>query len=135
MTLNIGDEASRKKIITGEDIDRFAEIIDDYNPIHLDEAAAEKSVFGKRIAHGFLSAGLISGVLGSVFPGPGTIYISQDLHFVSPVFINDEIEAKVVIEEILNPTKGIYKVKTQCINQSGVVVVDGEAVIKYKGVE
>lgn len=129
--LTIGQTASFAKTVTEADISSFAGVSGDFNPIHIDEQEAQKSIFGRRIAHGMLSASFISTVIGMYLPGRGTIYLSQSLQFVGPVFIGDTITAQVTVAEIINENKGIYKLKTQCINQEGKPVIDGEAVVKY----
>ena len=129
--LTIGQSASFTKRITENDINAFAEISGDFNPIHVNEEAAKKSVFGRRIAHGMLSASFISAVLGMYLPGEGTIYLGQDLKFLKPVDIGDEITAKVTVAEVVNEDKGIYKLSTQCFNQKEEMVIDGEATVKY----
>ncbi len=129
--LEIGKSATFTKKITESDINAFAEVSGDFNPIHVDEEAAKKSVFGRRIAHGMLSASFISAVLGMYLPGEGTIYLGQNLKFLKPVDIGDEITAKVTVAEAVNADKGIYKLTTQCFNQKGEMVIDGEATVKY----
>ena len=129
--LTIGQSASFTKRITENDINAFAEVSGDFNPIHVDEEAAKKSVFGRRIAHGMLSASFISAVLGMYLPGEGTIYLGQNLKFLKPVDIGDEITAKVTVVEVVNADKGIYKLATQCFNQKDEMVIDGEATVKY----
>ena len=129
--LEIGKSATFTKKITESDINAFAEVSGDFNPIHVDEEAAKKSVFGRRIAHGMLSASFISAVLGMYLPGEGTIYLGQNLKFLKPVDIGDEITAKVTVAEVVNEDKGIYKLSTQCFNQKEEMVIDGEATVKY----
>lgn len=129
--LTIGQTASFAKTVTEADISAFAGITGDFNSIHINEQEAQKSVFGRRVAHGMLSASFISTVIGMYLPGKGTIYLSQNLQFVSPVFVGDTITAQVTVIELINEKKGIYKLKTQCINQAGTPVIDGEAVVKY----
>ena len=97
--LNIGDRASISKQITERDVIRFAELTGDINPIHMDKLYAEESIFGERIAHGMLTASLISAVLGVKLPGPGNIYVSQSLKFRAPVKFGDTIEAVVEVVE------------------------------------
>ncbi|MBO4808166.1 MAG: MaoC family dehydratase [Lachnospiraceae bacterium] len=129
--LVVGQSASFTKKVTENDINAFAEISGDFNPVHMNEEAGGKSIFGGRIAHGMLSASFISAVLGTYLPGEGTIYLSQNLQFTKPVYIGDEVTAKAEVVEIINPEKGIYKIKTQCFNQKDEMVIDGEAVVKY----
>lgn len=129
--LYVGQSASMSKIFTEEDISDFAKVSGDYNPIHMDSEAAAKSRFGERIVHGMLSAGLISAVIGTKMPGDGAIYLEQTVKFLLPVYIGDEITANVEVAEIKNEEKGIYRLKTTCVNQKDEIVIDGEAVVKY----
>jgi len=126
--LNIGDRASISKLITERDVIRFAELTGDINPIHMDKLYAEQTDFGERIAHGMLTASLISAVLGIKLPGPGNIYVSQSLKFRAPVKFGDIIEAEVeVVEKI--PERNRVHLKTTCRNQDGTVVLEGEAIV------
>lgn len=125
--LKIGDKYSKSTIITEEMINGFAKYTGDNNPVHLDEKFASKTMFKKRIAHGFLIGSFISAVLGNDFPGNGTIYLSQSMKFRAPVYINDEIT--VEMEVIDFPKPGRVSLKTTCLNQDGKVVIDGEAYI------
>ncbi|GHS86441.1 dehydrogenase [Synergistales bacterium] len=133
--LSVGLSASLSRVITREDITRFAEVTGDRNPIHLDEEFARefrigKKPLGRNIAHGMLSAGMLSAVLGTQLPGPGGVYMSQTLSFKKPVFIGDTITAKVEIID-LNPEKHHIRASTVCVNQDEVVVVDGEALLYF----
>jgi 3-hydroxybutyryl-CoA dehydratase len=124
----IGDSAQLSKTIKDEDIRIFAEVTGDKNPLHLDDEFASKTIFKRRIAHGILTAGLISSVIGNRLPGNGTIYLSQTLNFLAPVYVGDEITAKVEVLQVLKEGKRL-RLKTQVINQNGTVVVDGEALV------
>ena len=124
--LKIGDSAQISKTITESDIELFAKATGDFNPIHLDQAYAEKTVFKGRIAHGVFSLGLLSNIFGNIFPGPGTIYLSQEVKFLAPVRIGDTITGRVEVIELI-PEKNRAKFKTTCINQEGKLVVDGFA--------
>ena len=104
----------------------------DINPVHLDEEAAKKGIFGKRVAHGILVSGLISAVLGNKLPGPGSIYMGQELKFLAPVFIGDTITAEVEIIDLV-PEKCRIKLNTICTNQDGKVVISGTALIMNRG--
>ncbi|HEY0729392.1 MAG TPA: MaoC family dehydratase [Pyrinomonadaceae bacterium] len=130
MKLNIGDTATRTKTITDEDVRAFAAVSGDKNPIHLDESFAANTSFGKRIAHGMLSASLISAVLANDLPGQGSIYMGQTLKFVAPVFIGDEITARVTVTSVRDD-KPIAKLETVCVNQRNEIVIKGEATIHY----
>ena len=96
----VGMTASTSKTITETDVILFAGISTDINPVHLDEEAAKNGIFKKRVAHGILVSGLISAVLGNKLPGPGSIYMGQELRFTAPVFIGDTITAEVEIIEV-----------------------------------
>lgn len=128
--LKVGQWAEVSKTITEADIVMFAGITTDCNPIHLDEEYAKKTVFKRRIAHGILVSGLISSVLAGKLPGPGCIYMGQDLKFTAPVFIGDTITARVEITE-LRDDKKIVKLSTICTNQEGKEVIVGSAVVKH----
>lgn len=122
---SVGQNASFSKTITKEDVYEFAKLSGDYNPVHLDEAEAEKSIFKKRVAHGMLCASLISTVLGTVLPGKGTIYLSQDLKFCAPVYLGDTLRATVTIKEIQPRQRAVLDTFVE--NQNGKTVISGEA--------
>ena len=127
-TINLGDSASVSKTITETDVYLFAGITGDLNPAHTDEVASGKTMFGGRIAHGMLSAGLISAVLGMQLPGPGTIYLGQELKFVKPVRFGDTVTATAtVVEKIAE--KNRLKLETIVTNQNGDVVISGFATV------
>ena len=128
----VGMKAHTSKTITETDVILFAGVSTDINPVHLDEEAAKKGIFGKRVAHGILVSGLISAVLGNKLPGPGSIYMGQNLKFLAPVFIGDTITAEVEIIELV-PEKCRIKLATTCVNQDGKVVISGEALIMNRG--
>ena len=125
MTLKIGDKFTKSKQITDGVVRAFAELSGDYNPIHLDEEFASKTRFGKRIAHGMISAALISAVLGNEFKEKKVVYMSQELRFIAPVFIDDTVTATATVKNI-REDKPIVTIETVCTNQSGEKVVTGE---------
>lgn len=127
--LQVGQSAELSKTVTEADIVLFAGVTGDFNPVHIDEEAARASPFAGRIAHGMLSGGLISAVLGTRLPGPGSIYISQTLRFIRPVHIGDTVTARVEITELLPDTRRL-RLATTCANQRGERVVTGEAEVK-----
>lgn len=129
--LKVGMTDSVVKIISGEDIDKFADISLDRNPVHLDEEYAAKTMFKKRISHGILVSGLISAVLGTKLPGEGAIYMGQELKFMAPVYIGDTITATVEIIELV-PEKNRVICSTICINQDGKQVIVGKATLLQK---
>ena len=103
----IGRKECMAKTITESDVCLFAGVTGDFNPAHMDAEWAKESVFGERIAHGMLTAGLISAVIGMKLPGPGTIYLEQEAKFLRPVKIGDTITAEVEIAEVLKEEKGV----------------------------
>jgi 3-hydroxybutyryl-CoA dehydratase len=126
--INIGDTANFQKTITETDVYLYAGITGDNNPAHINAVEAKKGRFKERIAHGMLVAGLVSAVLGVKLPGPGTIYLGQEMKFTAPVKFGDTIDAVVeVIEK--REEKNIIKLKTVCTNQDGTVVLDGIATV------
>jgi 3-hydroxybutyryl-CoA dehydratase len=126
--MTIGDTAEFAKTVSESDIYQYAGVTGDFNPAHINEAYAANTFFKTRIAHGMLSAGFISNVLGNQLPGPGAVYIRQNLNFLAPVRIGDTIKAVVEVVD-LDKDKNRVTLKTQCFNQDGTVVIDGEAAL------
>lgn len=126
--INLGDSSSFTKTVTEADITLYAGYSGDFNPAHINAVAAENGMFGRRIAHGMLSAGFISTVLGTQLPGPGTIYMGQELRFVKPVFIGDTVTATATVVE-RNEEKNRLKLETVVTNQDGVPVITGFATV------
>ena len=126
--LQPGEKASRTTTITDEMIRSFAVLTGDANPVHLDDAYAASTRFGRRIAHGMIAAGLISATLANDLPGPGTIYLSQTLQFKAPVYPGDTLTTSVEVKAA-RPDKPIVTLRTLCRNQDDVVVLEGEAVV------
>lgn len=126
LPFEVGQWAELSKTVSEADLVLFAGVTGDFNPAHMDEQWASRSMFKGRIAHGMLSAGLISAVLGTRLPGPGTIYLSQELRFLAPVRIGDTITARVEIVEILEGRNRV-RLDTKVRNQDGKIVVDGTA--------
>jgi 3-hydroxybutyryl-CoA dehydratase len=124
--LTPGLAAELSKTVTETDVVLFAGITGDFNPAHVNEVEARASRFGGRIAHGMLSAGFISAVLGMRLPGPGSIYLSQSLKFTAPVRIGDTVTARVEVVEVV---KRRVRLATTCRTQDGTTVVEGEAVV------
>ena len=115
------------KVVTDRDIEMFAEVSTDHNPVHLDESYANNTIFGGRIAHGMLTAGLISAVIGEQLPGHGTRYLSQTLKFLGPVRPRDRVTAQVEVVEI-DPRRRRIKLDTCCL-VNGKKVLAGEATV------
>jgi len=122
----IGEEATLSKTITDADIRAFAQISGDENPLHLDDKYARGTFFGGRIAHGMLVSGLISAVLGTKLPGPGAVYLGQQLRFLAPVRPGDTVTAHVKVTE-WDSTKGRVTLLTEVLSHEGVAVITGEA--------
>ena len=126
--LVVGASAEHAKTVTETDIALFAGITGDFNPVHVNAEAASRSMFGGRIAHGMLSAGLISAAIAMKLPGPGVIYLSQSLRFTKPVRIGDTVTARVEVVEVILAKKRV-RLATTCRNQKGETVIDGEALV------
>lgn len=128
MNLKVGDTATLSKTITDKEIRQFADLIGDHNSVHLNDEFAQKTRFGRRIAHGMLSASLISTCIGTKMPGNGAFYLSQTFKFVAPVYPGDTVTAKVTVTKI-REDKPIVTLETICVNQHDEQVVKGEAVV------
>lgn len=126
--IRLGDRASFEKTLTETDVYLFAGITGDLNPAHINEVESKNTMFKGRIAHGILVSGLISTVLGMYLPGPGTIYLGQELKFLAPVKIGDTIKAEVEVIEIVSE-KNRIKLRTTCVNQEGKAVIEGIATV------
>lgn len=126
--LAVGDSASFAKTITEADIVMFAGTSGDNNAVHLDEEFARETIFKGRIAHGMLAASIISGALAGRLPGPGTIYLSQNLRFKAPVYPGQTVRATVTVKELFPDKKNVF-LSTVC-TVDGKVVIDGEALVR-----
>lgn len=127
-TVEVGAQASRTRTVTAEDVEAFADVTHDTNPVHLDDEYAAQTQFGRRIAHGIFSLGLISTILGNDLPGEGSIYMKQEIQFKAPVYIGDTITATVECVKY-RADKRIATFKTTVTNQDERVVLTGEAVV------
>ncbi|HIZ50304.1 MAG TPA: MaoC family dehydratase N-terminal domain-containing protein [Candidatus Pseudomonas excrementavium] len=125
--VNVGDAASVSHTVSERDLILFATVSGDVNPVHLDQQFAETTPFKGRIAHGMLSGALISAAIACELPGPGSIYIGQELSFLRPVRLGDEIRIELEVLEKL--PKNRVKIATRVINQDGKKVVDGAATV------
>ncbi len=126
--LRVGQSAQFSKTISESDVYLFAGITGDFNPAHVDEEYAGKTFFETRVAHGMLTASFISTIIGTMLPGPGSIYVSQEVNFLVPVKIGDTITTTAEVTELLTEKKHV-RLKTYCTNQEGTVVIDGQAVV------
>ena len=123
-----GDQFKWERFISAEDVKRFAEVVGDLNPIHLDAGFAEKSFFKKRIVHGAFLAGLISKILGMDFPGQGTVYISQNSVFKRPVYVDTTVTVEVKVTQVLADKRRLV-LDTNILNENGEVCLMGSATI------
>lgn len=126
--MNIGQKAEYSKMISQQDVVRFAELTGDMNPLHLDEEYAAGTMFRKPVVHGAMLSGLISAVLGMKLPGPGALYASQELKFLKPVFIGDTVTAFAEIKEIFKENNRVI-FRTGCTNQNLDLVAEGISVL------
>ena len=127
--LVIGQKVEKEFLVTKETGAAFAEVSQDKNPIHLDGEYAEKTRFGKKIAHGMLMGSYISGMIGMELPGEGTIYMKQELTFLRPVYYGDKIRVEIAVAELQMEKKRAV-LSTNCYNQNGEQVVAGKALVK-----
>lgn len=125
--LQVGQTASHAKTITESDILLFSAVSTDTNPVHINDEYAKTTPFGERIAHGMLSASLVSAALANKLPGPGTIYLGQNLKFTAPVRIGETVEARLEVLGI-DDVKGKVNIRTQCYVGEK-LVIDGEALV------
>lgn len=123
--LEIGQKASISKTVEERDVQLFAAVSGDNNPVHLDAAFAAETLFKERIAHGMFSGALISAAIACELPGPGTIYLGQQLRFTRPVKLGDTLTVELEVLEKL--PKGRVRLATRVFNQNAEQVVDGEA--------
>lgn len=126
--ISVGQTYAIEVPVTDEMVRHFAAATGDDNPLHLDEEFAKKSIFKARVAHGMLTAGILSMVFGTRFPGLGTIYLSQEMRFLRPVFIDDVLRVELEVREVI-ALKNRIRVTTTCRNQHGQEVLTGEAMV------
>jgi 3-hydroxybutyryl-CoA dehydratase len=126
--IKVGDTAKFSKTVSESDVYQFAGVTGDLNPAHVSEDYAKDTFFKTRIAHGMLTASFISTVIGTMLPGPGSVYMRQEVSFLAPVKFGDTITAVVEVAEIIADKKRV-RLKTYCINQEKTIVVDGEALV------
>ena len=126
--ISIGQKASYSKTCSADDITLFASVSGDVNPVHLDDAYAQTTQFGQRIAHGMYTGALVSAALALELPGPGTIYLGQEIKFKAPVFVNDTITVELEVLSI-REDKAIVTLSCLCSNQDGKKVAQGTATV------
>ncbi len=120
---------SMSKSFSSDEVEAFSKLSMDINPLHLDAGYAEKSMFGKRIVHGFLTASLFSAIIGTKLPGEGSIYLKQGMSFLRPVFHDQWVTATVTVKELF-PEKHRVLLETICKDESGLVLITGTALVK-----
>ncbi|MBT3240970.1 MAG: MaoC family dehydratase [Chloroflexi bacterium] len=127
---NIGDQFKETRVIPYEEVERFADVVGDDNPIHLDKEFAEKSSFKGRIVHGAFLIGFVSKILGVDFPGPGSIYLSQEIKFLRPVYVDSSVQ--IILEIIdMDTDKQRFTIDTSILNDKNKTCVKGKALIWY----
>ena len=124
--LRVGQRAARTKTITGADLRAYAEITGDYNPLHFDDAFAAGTRFGRRVAQGGITAGLLNALVAMDLPGPGTVFMSQTLTYRAPAYVGDTLTATVEVLS-LKPDKPVCQLKFTVANQHGAVLLEAEA--------
>lgn len=129
-SFEIGNKVCIKRKFSNDDVQNFAILTEDFNPIHLDDEFAKSTIFKKRIVHGMLISSLFSNLIGTKLPGKGSIYLSQSLSFKAPLFINEEFIAEIEIIKI-RTDKPIITLKTVGYNAKNKIIIEGEAVVKY----
>lgn len=127
--LKTGMSYSLSKAFTSEEVNAFSKLSMDNNPLHINEEYAKKSLFGQKIVHGFLSASLFSAIIGTKFPGEGSIYLNQTMSFLHPVFHNQRITASVIVKELF-PEKRRVLLETICKDDDGKILISGTALVK-----
>lgn len=127
MDINVGDTFQRTFWYTQEEVEMFAEVTGDHNPIHLDEEYAKESIFGRRVLHGMLSASIFSRIFGTIWPGEGTIYLSQSLEFMAPMYTGITYIASCTVMSV---ERDKAEIRTEVIAPLGAVTIKGIAKIK-----
>lgn len=130
--LYVGQEIREERVFTTYDVEHFAQISGDCNPIHLDEEYGRRSRFGGTVVHGLLVSGLISKIIGMDMPGEGSIYMEQNLRFRKPVYVGEKVVAKIKIADI-DKDRNIYTLETNVYNSKEECVIEGNAKVLYEG--
>ena len=128
MNLEVGTIYKKDIVITEKAVSDFAILSNDMNPLHLDDEYASKSIFKKRVVHGMLIVSYLSGILGMDFPGKGTIYLSQNINFIRPVFVGETIKFLLTVIDAESHNK--FRIRTNVYNERDELVIDGEARVK-----
>jgi acyl dehydratase len=123
--LSVGQRARRTKTVTAQDVDLYADITGDRNPLHFDPDFAARTRFGRLVAQGGITAGMLNALVAMDLPGPGTVFMSQSLRYLAPTYLGDTLTAEVEVLA-LKPDKPVCQIKTTITNQDGTVVLEGE---------
>jgi acyl dehydratase len=123
--LEVGQRARRTKIVTARDVELYAEITEDRNPLHFDPEFAARTRFGRLVAQGGITAGMLNALVAMDLPGPGTVFMSQSLRYLAPTYLGDKLTAEVEILAV-KPDKPVCQLKATVTNQDGAVVLEGE---------
>ena len=126
MAVKVGDKASRTMTVTADHVRAYAEMTGDYNPLHFDEGFASRTKFGRLVAQGGLTTGILHALVAMDMPGPGTVFLNQDWKFPAPVYIGDTITAEAEVVEV-HATKPVARLKFTVRRQTGEVVLEGQA--------
>lgn len=123
--LEIGQRARRAKTVTARDVELYAEITGDRNPLHFDPEFAARTRFGRLVAQGGITAGMLNALVATDLPGPGTVFMSQSLRYLAPTYLGDTLTAEVEVLA-LKPDKPVCQLRATITNQDGTVVLEGE---------
>jgi acyl dehydratase len=121
----VGQRARRSKTVTARDVDLYAEITGDRNPLHFDPAFAAATRFGRLVAQGGITSGMLNALVAMDLPGPGTVFMSQSLRYLAPTYLGDTLTAEVEVLAV-KPDKPVCQIKATITNQDGTVVLEGE---------
>ena len=125
MSIQVGQKARRSKTVTARDVDLYAEITGDRNPLHFDAAFAAGTRFGRLVAQGGITSGMLNALVAMDLPGPGTVFMSQTLKYLAPTYLGDTLTAEVEVLSV-KPDKPVCQLKATITNQDGTVVLEGE---------
>jgi acyl dehydratase len=123
--LEVGQRARRSKTVTARDVELYAEITEDRNPLHFDPAFAARTRFGRLVAQGGITSGMLNALVAMDLPGPGTVFMSQSLRYLAPTYLGDTLTAEVEVL-VVKPDKPVCQLKATITNQDGTVVLEGE---------
>ena len=125
MNIQVGQKARRSKTVTARDVELYAEITGDRNPLHFDPAFAAGTRFGRLVAQGGITSGMLNALVAMDLPGPGTVFMSQTLKYLAPTYLGDTLTAEVEVLSV-KPDKPVCQLKATVTNQDGTVVLEGE---------